>query len=184
MYVEKWIYIIMMFLVIIGAINWGIVGAFDFNFVEKMDDFIGAENKLSTIVYVIIGLCGLCLLIKRDVFLPFLGDTAYPCDSLEEHVPYNSTEKVFVKVPPNSYVVYWASEPANEKLKELPNPLIAYKNYENAGVVRSDINGNAVLQFRTPQKYVVPFGKELQPHVHYRYCKSPGMLSRVETVFM
>ena len=41
---------------IIGAINWGLIGFFDFNLVESL---FGAESMLPKIVYAIVGICGL-----------------------------------------------------------------------------------------------------------------------------
>ncbi len=41
-------------LVIIGALNWGLVGAFDFNLVTT----ILGESMLTTIVYILVGLSG------------------------------------------------------------------------------------------------------------------------------
>ena len=40
----------------IGALNWGFVGAFDWNFVNII---FGSIALLETIVYVIVGLCGI-----------------------------------------------------------------------------------------------------------------------------
>ena len=44
-------------LIIIGAINWGLVGLFDFNLVSLI--FGGAESMLTKIVYIIVGISGL-----------------------------------------------------------------------------------------------------------------------------
>lgn len=41
---------------IIGAINWGLVGFFDFNLVESL---FGDNSVLPNIVYAIVGICGL-----------------------------------------------------------------------------------------------------------------------------
>lgn len=41
---------------VIGAINWGLIGFFDFNLVESL---FGAESMLPKIVYAIVGICGL-----------------------------------------------------------------------------------------------------------------------------
>lgn len=41
---------------IIGAINWGLIGLFDFNLVTTL---FGEGSILSTIVYIIVGLAGL-----------------------------------------------------------------------------------------------------------------------------
>ena len=41
---------------VIGAINWGLIGFFDFNLVEAL---FGAQSLLPKIVYAIVGICGL-----------------------------------------------------------------------------------------------------------------------------
>lgn len=44
---------------IIGAVNWGLVGFFDFNLVAFL---FGSMTWFSRIVYALVGLCGLYLL--------------------------------------------------------------------------------------------------------------------------
>ena len=41
---------------IIGAINWGLIGIFDFNLVASI---FGDGSALSRIIYAIVGICGL-----------------------------------------------------------------------------------------------------------------------------
>ena len=41
---------------IIGAINWGLIGIFDFNLVAAI---FGDGTVLSRIIYTIVGICGL-----------------------------------------------------------------------------------------------------------------------------
>ena len=41
---------------IIGAINWGLIGLFDFNLVNAI---FGNMDFLETAVYVIVGICGI-----------------------------------------------------------------------------------------------------------------------------
>jgi len=43
-------------LVIIGAINWGLIGFFQFDLVSSL---FGAGTALSRIIFAIVGLCGL-----------------------------------------------------------------------------------------------------------------------------
>lgn len=43
-------------LIIVGAINWGLVGLFDFNLVAAI---FGAGSGMSRLVYVLVGLSGL-----------------------------------------------------------------------------------------------------------------------------
>ena len=40
---------------IIGAINWGLIGIFDFNLVETLF----GVSLLSRIVYIVVGICGI-----------------------------------------------------------------------------------------------------------------------------
>ena len=51
------IYRISLVLVIIGAINWGLIGLFNFDLVATL--FGGQESALSRIVYSLVGLAGL-----------------------------------------------------------------------------------------------------------------------------
>lgn len=44
---------------IIGAVNWGLIGFFDFNLVAAL---FGSMTWLSRIVYALVGLCGLYLI--------------------------------------------------------------------------------------------------------------------------
>lgn len=43
-------------LIIIGAINWGLIGLFDFNLVETL---FGTDNVITNIVYVLVGISGI-----------------------------------------------------------------------------------------------------------------------------
>ncbi len=43
-------------LTIVGAINWGLVGLFDFNLVAAL---FGEENIVARIIYVLIGIAGI-----------------------------------------------------------------------------------------------------------------------------
>ena len=44
---------------IIGAVNWGLIGFFDWNLVAAL---FGSMSWLSRIIYAIVGLCGLYLI--------------------------------------------------------------------------------------------------------------------------
>lgn len=46
-------------IVIIGAINWGLIGFFNFNLVAWL---FGSMTWLSRIIYAVVGLCGLYLI--------------------------------------------------------------------------------------------------------------------------
>ena len=42
-------------LTILGALNWALVGLFDFNLVTSI---FGADSVLTSVIYVLIGICG------------------------------------------------------------------------------------------------------------------------------
>lgn len=52
------IHVVAFILVVIGALNWGLVGAFDFNLVTA----IFAENWFSRLVFILVGLAALIVL--------------------------------------------------------------------------------------------------------------------------
>ena len=59
--------IIAYILVIIGAINWGLVGFFQFDLVAKI---FGDLSVISRMIYALVGLSGLFLLLTyRDIYI-------------------------------------------------------------------------------------------------------------------
>lgn len=48
---------IALLLTIIGAINWGLIGLFDFNLVALI--FGGVDSLFTKIIYIIVGICGI-----------------------------------------------------------------------------------------------------------------------------
>ena len=61
----NWLDYTLLTLVIIGAINWGLIGFFNFNLVALI---FGSMSWISRIIYGLVGICGLCL-------LTFYGDS-------------------------------------------------------------------------------------------------------------
>ncbi len=54
-------------LVIIGAINWGLIGLFDFNLVSFI--FGGTDSTFTKIIYILVGISGLlCIKSLFDIF--------------------------------------------------------------------------------------------------------------------
>ena len=53
----KTLQIIALTLVIIGALNWGLIGLFKFDLVATI--FGGADKLGAKIIYIIVGICGL-----------------------------------------------------------------------------------------------------------------------------
>jgi uncharacterized membrane protein YuzA (DUF378 family) len=165
-------------IVIVAGLHAGVIGFFGKDLSRVL---LGA--KYSRWAYAFVGIAALALVFHRDTYLPFLGEAVFPCSQLIDRSPPDATQSVQVTVAPGAKVIYFASEPANEPLKELKSWREAYLNYENAGVATADHNGIAVLKVRKPQPYRAGM-KNLEPHVHYRVCADGGMMGRIETVFL
>jgi uncharacterized membrane protein YuzA (DUF378 family) len=177
---------ILTLLVIVGAINWG-TSVYGYNLVEilnsNLNNLVGRETKINKVIYIIIALAALKLVFKKTTWLPFLGHTVFPSKSL---IPtkYNAIGNTIiqVKVKPNTRVAYWAALP-NES-NEIPLVDEAYGNFENSGVVLSDNNGIAQLLILPGSNYIVPSGRVIDRHIHYRELDlSSGMMGKIETVY-
>jgi uncharacterized membrane protein YuzA (DUF378 family) len=179
MYMQKKVNMLAIVLVLIGGLNWFSVLFMKKDLVQKLFGF-GLFTKL---IYLLVGVSSLYLFFKRDIYLPFLGETLVPCAAFSTRTPDNANLEVNVHVKPNTKVVYWASEPGKEG--ELNSWDLAYKDYSNSGVALSDKDGKAILHVRgKPQSYKVPFKGKLESHVHFRVCEENGMLGPVKTVFI
>jgi uncharacterized membrane protein YuzA (DUF378 family) len=53
---------IAMFLVIVGALNWGLVGALNLNLVEKLT---GDNASVTKILYIVVGVAALYVALKK-----------------------------------------------------------------------------------------------------------------------
>jgi len=179
-YVNKLLFKIAIALLIIGGINWLLVGLFEFNLVSA----IFGKSVFATIIYLLVGISALAIMFDRDTYLPFLGPMVAPCSVLQNREPPGATKEVKITVEPNVKVIYWAAEPASEKLEKLNSWSQAYLEYDNAGVATSNGEGVVVLKVREPQSYKVPFKGKLEPHVHYRVCGEAGWMGKINTVFL
>ena len=180
-YLQKLVFKIAISLLIIGGLNWLLVGLFNVNVVSR----IFGKSVLATCVYVLVGVSALAIMFDRDTYLPFLGPMVVPCSVLEIRDPPGATREVKINVEPNVKIIYWAAEPgSDEKLNSWKD---AYLDYQNAGVTLSNGSGEAVLKIRDPQSYKVPFKGKLAPHVHYRVCGSEehaGWMGKINTVML
>jgi uncharacterized membrane protein YuzA (DUF378 family) len=60
--VGKHLDVVALLLVIVGAVNWGLVGLFEFDLVaELVGESFGTVNAVSRIVYILVALAGLYL---------------------------------------------------------------------------------------------------------------------------
>jgi uncharacterized membrane protein YuzA (DUF378 family) len=179
-YIRKLLFKLAMVFLIVGGLNWLLVGIFKFDLVQS----IFGNGTMALLIYVLVGISAIAIMFDRDTYLPFLGPMVAPCSVLEDHYPSGATKNMKIIVTPHTKVLYWAAEPANDKLESLQSWKGAYLNYDNAGVTTSNADGVAILKIRDPQSYKVPFKGRLEPHVHYRVCGEAGWMGRIQTMFV
>lgn len=173
------IYMLAMFLMVIGGLNWGIVGVFQINFMQKL---ISNPNHRK-IIYTLIGLATLYIMIRRSTWLPFLGDSVIPCSFFEVKEQNEFTHIINLKLKPGIKVIYWAAN-SDDDYEKLSDVKKAYGKVTNSGMAIADENGIAKLKFKYPQAYFVKnlWKKNLPPHIHYRICKGQMMLGPVKKI--
>lgn len=140
---------------------------------------VNPKGVFGTILLVAAVSAVLYIALDRTSYLPFLGECVFPTSLLVPQTPKDSTFMVNVKVKPGaSHVMYWAAESG---IGLVPNPLDAYGNFTNAGVVIASATGEAVLPVKCPSPYKIPGGRTLPRHVHYRAVYKSGIAGPVET---
>lgn len=176
----KYLHMVVIFLVLVGGVNWLSIGATGQDLVRLV-----LPPRYAKWVYIVIGGAAISLLFSRNMYLPFLGETVLPGGSLQQKTPQSANDQVSIKTAPNAKVVYWAAEPNPTQGKSVPTWEEAYDEYENSGVAVADGQGNAVLRFRgAPQPYSVPLHGRLEPHIHFRVSGKNGMMGPVQTLFL
>ena len=173
MYSHIKLHMIAIILVLIGSLNWFIIGLGYSNIIASI------FSKYDKFIYILVGISAIYLAVNRDTYLPFLGWSAFPGHALKVSSPNKSN--LAIRVPAYEHalkVVYWASNPGKEIIN---NPISAYTNTSNFGVSDVEQDGTAVLHFECPQQYKV-YGRTLDKHIHYRSIMKDGMLSPIETV--
>jgi uncharacterized membrane protein YuzA (DUF378 family) len=174
---DKWLHMFAIVLVVVGALNWGLIGFTGQNAVTAL---LG-KGFLANTVYGLIGIAAAFVAFRRDTFLPFLGETVMPCSILENKTPEHAdTEVVVDGLEPGAKLLFWAAEPETSGLTRIQDWRQAYLKFANAGVATANQNGVATLRIRKPQPYTVPVKGRIETHVHWRVCGNNGMLGPVQ----
>lgn len=156
-----------------------VLSNYEFNLLNKLDSIIG--YNVSKLIYFITGISIILLAMRKQTWLPFLGDTVIPVTLIPETKNIGDTS-IKIKVTPNTKVAYWSSLPFVDEKQPVEK---AYGDYSNAGVSQSDKDGFATLTFNKGTGYVVPSGKFIKPHVHYRELHSEySMIGPVKTIYL
>lgn len=186
-YLEKKLYVFAKMLILISVFNTalGVMGN-EYNLLLRLVQ----EPKWLRAFYIIIGVIAVWVAIKRETYLPFLGECALPGTVFKSgsNVPSTADKLVTLKVsaPNASKVVWWAAKPEADGQKGTADVYAAYDNYMNSGVVEV-VNGEATIAFMCPQPYYIDHKihkKTIKRHIHYREIDNSGLLGKVETLYV
>tara|TARA_Y100000389_G_scaffold2101_1_gene2114 strand:- start:64 stop:624 length:561 start_codon:yes stop_codon:yes gene_type:complete len=183
---EYELHIYLLTIVVFVSIEMLFFTVFDISIIDTMTNIV--NSLLNTnfyfrdYVYLAAGIAGLLIAFKRDNWLPFLGRSVFPHSILQQQSPQDATQEITVNVKePNAKVIYWASKDTNNETTPV---FEAYDDFSNAGVAISNSNGDAILKVRKSTGYIVPNGKYIKRHVHYRLAKDEySMLGSVNTKY-
>lgn len=183
---EYELHIYLMTFIVFVSIEMMFFTVFDISLIDTItqafNSIMGTNFFLKDYVYLAAGIAGILISLKRDNWLPFLGRAVFPHNILQQQAPQDATEEIIVNVKePNAKVIYWAS---NDTKNETTPVFDAYGDFSNAGVAISNSNGDATLKVRKSTGYIVPNGKHIKRHVHYRLAKDEySMLGSVNTEY-
>jgi hypothetical protein len=164
---DKWIHIVAMAILVVGSI----IGALLYM----------RHTLMASVLGVLVIVAALYVGLRRDTYLPFLGETVIPCSVLQERTPEHADTSVSVSgLEPGAKVLFWAAEPKTANLATINDWRKAYLDFANAGVTRVDEAGHVTLRVRKPQDYTVPLKGRLEAHVHWRVCQDGGMMGPVQ----
>jgi len=182
--VEIYIYLICVILLLIGGLNWGLIGTFNFNIVQLINKHTFNSSVFENIVYTSVGIAAIYLSSRKSFYLPFLGKTILPTSVIKEMDNIGADIKINVDASNADMVIYWAANPLPiNEVDGSKYAMDAYSKYTNSGVAPV-ISGKAELKVSCPQKYWVNkwgIKKTLPKHVHYRLVYPTGWVSEVKT---
>ena len=182
-YIEKTLYVYAKVLILITVINSGVsMFGNQYNILLR----ILQTPRLMRYFYVFIALIAIWVGIKRETYLPFLGECVIPHTVLKNgsNVVGDKLVELTIDAPEAKQIVWWGSNQYNPEQSDINTALKAYGDYMNSGVTEV-VNGIAKIAFLCPQEYTVKkhfVTKTLKKHIHYREVNNTGMIGAIKTV--
>ena len=176
----------LMTLIFLGAFNSAMHIFYEKDIINMSSDFINSNLKtnypINKFIYLLILIASIMVIIKRETWLPFLGTSVLPESLIPLKIPLNANTNITVKTKPNSKIAYWSTLPGKDDDKI--DVITAYGDYSNSGVTMSDKNGIAILPIQIGTGYIVPNGRHIQRHLHYRVVGMPyGLIGKIKTIY-
>jgi uncharacterized membrane protein YuzA (DUF378 family) len=184
-YLDKYVFMYANMFVLFAAINTALYKMNpSFNILSK----VIKDRTFRRIFYILVGLLAVYLILKRETFLPFLGESVVPTSVFKNHNNNMNSEdpnrkmiNLTITAPNAEKIIWWAASEDQHTIAK--NPDEAYKEYQNSGVSTVSTDGTVKIVFPCPTQYKIPSGRTLKKHLHYRETHG-GMLGEVKTIFL
>jgi len=179
-----WVYIVLKVIVIIGALNWGLIAINpQYDFFELVSSNSHNPDLVKKIIFAVISLSAVYILLQRKTYLPFLDISIAPISRfLNESKQKDFELELVIDAKGGEKVLYWAADKkSNEDTPDTTTPNEAYNDYDNSGISIVDKEGKAKLYVKCPKKYFVMYNKILPQHLHYRVI-TRGILGPIKTI--
>jgi len=179
-----WVYIVLKVIVIIGALNWGLIAINpQYDFFELVSSNSHNPDLVKKIIFAVISLSAVYILLQRKTYLPFLDISIAPISRfLNESKQKDFELELVIDAKGGEKVLYWAADKkSNEDTPDTTTPNEAYNDYDNSGISIVDKEGKAKLYVKCPKKYFVMYNKILPQHLHYRVI-TKGILGPIKTI--
>lgn len=177
--IEIYIKMIFIIFILIGALNWGSVGLFNYNFINELTSIFGSlAINIEKTLYVLVGLSAIFLLFRRETYLPMTGEMAIAPFLSVDYKPTIDEPLIYTieNLPPDTRVIYWTSKGL---LKNNLNPLYIYADYFYTGITTVDENGKAELFTEKP---LILNDKQLPTYLNYRYWIGSALTSKIFSI--
>jgi hypothetical protein len=179
-----WVYIVLKVIVIIGALNWGLIAINpQYDIFELVSSNSHNPDLVKKIIFAVISLSAVYILLQRKTYLPFLDISIAPISRfLNESKQKDFELELVIDAKGGEKVLYWAADKkSNEDTPDTTTPNEAYNDYDNSGISIVDKEGKAKLYVKCPKKYFVMYNKILPQHLHYRVI-TRGILGPIKTI--
>jgi len=179
-----WVYIVLKVIVIIGALNWGLIAINpQYDIFELISSISHNPDLTKKIIFAVISLSAVYILLQRKTYLPFLDISIAPISKfLKESKQKDFELELVIDAKGGEKVLYWAADKkSNEDTPDTTTPNEAYNDYDNSGISIVDKEGKAKLYVKCPKKYFVMYNKILPQHLHYRVI-TKGILGPIKTI--
>jgi len=188
---EPQIYIILKIIIIISALNWGLIAINkEYNIFKMFSSIFSNDETVEKGIYIFIFLITIYIIFQRKTFIPYSDIAIVPIIRLLPESKQNNFElEIVIKTGEGQKVIYWTSNKNIDLMREGGNKneinewQKEYGDFENHGISKIEKDGTAKLYIKCPRKYYIKYGKIIPKTVHYRIVKD-RIAGEVKTIYL